>query len=145
LAFAFSNETGGTAFADAYGPSNPMMPNSIAGDLAFATTAAMTIFGSASTQNLVDVMETWVSNWKAFYAANGVPGLPTPTPDQIDLAARGTAWGDAVGEALFHDLGLLESLVANFLMGAAQGIADYATSLVGQPPHYAFQGDVLSM
>ena len=73
LAFAFSNETGGTAFADAYGPSNPAMPNSKAGDLAFATAAATAIFGSASSTNLVNGLDTWVSNWKAFYGSYGIP------------------------------------------------------------------------
>ena len=39
LAFAFGNEAGDTAFADAYGPANPAIPNSVAGDLAFARAA----------------------------------------------------------------------------------------------------------
>ena len=69
-------------------------------------------------------------------------GLVNPTSDQVDLAARGSAWGDAVGEALFDDLGPLEALVNNFLMGAAQGIANYAMSLVGQPAHHPFQGEI---
>jgi hypothetical protein len=144
LLFAFSNETGGTAFADAYGPTNPAMPNSAAGDLAFAKAATTAIFGSASTENLVSAMETWVANWKAFYTANGIPGLPNSNADQADLAARGAAWGDAVGMALSDDLGPLETLVNNLLMGAAQEIADYTVSLLGQPPHYAFQGEVIA-
>ena len=89
-------------------------------------------------------MDAWVTNWKAFYSANGVPGFLNPTPDQVDLAARGAAWGDAVGEALFHHLGPLEALVDNFLMDAAEGIANYATSLVGQPAHHPFQGEVFT-
>jgi hypothetical protein len=87
------------------------MPNSAAGDLAFAKAAATAIFGSASTENLVSAMETWVANWKAFYTANGIPGLPNSTADQADLAARGAAWGDAVGMALSDDLGPLARIM----------------------------------
>jgi hypothetical protein len=36
LAFAAANENGGTAFATFFGPSNPSMPNTVAGDAAFA-------------------------------------------------------------------------------------------------------------
>ena len=92
LALAFRNETGSTGFADAFGPLNPTMPNSTAGDLAFATTAARAIFGPSSTANLVNVMDTWVTNWKAFYSNNGIPGISNPTAAQVDLAARGAAW-----------------------------------------------------
>ncbi len=92
LALAFGNATGDTSFADAYGPSNPALANSVAGELAFAT-AATVIFGSALTENLVNVMDTWVTNWKSFYSANGIPGFLNPTPDQVDLAARGAAMG----------------------------------------------------
>src|SRR5262249_57904092 len=35
LAFAFGNETGSTAFANNFGPSNSSMPNTTAGDAAF--------------------------------------------------------------------------------------------------------------
>ena len=41
LAFAFGNETGGTAFANNFGPSNGAMPNTTAGDAAFATAASV--------------------------------------------------------------------------------------------------------
>lgn len=143
LAFAFSNETGGTAFADAYGPSYLAMPNSTAGDLAFATAAASAIFGSASTPNLVNEIDTWATNWKAFFSSHGIAGMSNPTADQIDLAARGVAWGDAVGVALANHLGSLEALVENFLMDAAEGTANYAAvSLVGQPAHHPFQGEI---
>jgi hypothetical protein len=50
LAFAFGNETGSTAFSSNFGPSNSGMPNTAAGDAAFATAASNTIFGAASTQ-----------------------------------------------------------------------------------------------
>ena len=136
LAFAFSDETGGTAFADAYGPSNAAMQNSKAGDLAFATAAATAIFGSASSTNLVNVIDTWVSNWKVFYGSYGIPGIANPTSEQVDLAARGTAWGDAVGVALENNLGPLKALTANFLVDAVEGIASYSMSLVGQPAHH---------
>lgn len=136
LAFAFSDETGGTAFADAYGPSNAAMQNSKAGNSAFATAAATAIFGSASSTNLVNVIDTWVSNWKVFYGSYGIPGIANPTSEQVDLAARGTAWGDAVGVALDNNLGPLKALTANFLVDAAEGIASYSMSLVSQPAHH---------
>ena len=36
LALAFGNESGNTAFATAFGPSNPALPDSVAGDSIFA-------------------------------------------------------------------------------------------------------------
>jgi ELWxxDGT repeat protein len=140
LVFAFGNETGSTAFSNNFGPSNPAMPNTTVGDAAFATAAASTIFGSASTTNLINVMESYISFWKGFFTANGVSGYATPTAAQIDLAARGTAWGDMVGVALANNLGPLSGEVNNFLNDAAQGTAVYGASLVGQPAHQPFQG-----
>ena len=137
LAFAFGNETGSTAFSNNFGPSNSAMPNTAAGDAAFATAASSTIFGSASTANLVSVMQGFVSNWEAFYTAYGLPGK-RPDGDQIDLAARGAAWGDMVGVALASNLGPLNGEVVNFLEDAAQGTAVYGASLVGQPAHHHF-------
>jgi hypothetical protein len=132
LAFAFGNETGSTAFANNFGPST------IPSEAAFATAASTAIFGAASTANLVNVMQTFVSNWDAFYTAHGVPGLANPTAAQIDLAARGAAWGDMVGVALANNLGPLNGQVINFLDDAAQGTAIYGASLVGQPAHQPF-------
>jgi hypothetical protein len=140
LAFAFGNETSSTAFADAFGPSSPTMPDSVAGDLVFATAAATAIFGSASTSNLVNVIDTWVTNWKAFYTSYGIPGILNPTATQFDLAARGAAWSDAVGVALANNLGPLNAQAINFLEDAAQGTAIYSASLSSQPNHAPFQG-----
>jgi hypothetical protein len=140
LAFAFGNETSSAAFAINFGPSNAAMPNSTAGDQAFATAAATTIFGSASTANLVNVIDAWVTTWKAFYAGNGLQDIAAAA--QIDLAARGAAWGDAVGVALDNNLGPLKALANNFLMDAAEGIASYSMSLIGQPAHHPFQGEI---
>lgn len=144
LTFAFGNETGSTSFAVAFGPSNPAMPNSTAGDTAFAAAAATAIFASASTPNITNAVETWVANWKAFYTSNGIPGIASPSSDQIDLAARGTTWGDTVGTALNNHLGPLIGQVTNFLENAAQGTAIYSTSLVNQPTHAPFQGSSYS-
>jgi hypothetical protein len=138
LAFAFGNETGSTAFTNNFGPSNSGMPNTTAGDAAFATAACNTIFGAASTANLVNVMKTFVSNWETFYTSVGIPGNATPTANQIDLAARGAAWGDMVGVALANNLGPLNGQVINFLEDAAQGTAMYGASLVGQPAAHPF-------
>jgi len=141
LAFAFGNETGSTGFATAFGPSNPTMPNTPAGDATFAAAAASAIYGTASTTNLVNVLGAWVANWKAFYTSTGVlPGNPHPTADQIDLAARGAAWGDAVGTALTNNIGPLSGHTTTFLQDAAQGIAVYSASLTSQPNPGPFQG-----
>ena len=115
LVFAFGNENGATTFANKFGPTNSSMPNSTAGDAAYAAAAAAAIFASASTTNLVNVLEGFVSNWKAFFTANGVSGISSPTANQIDLAARGAAWGDMVGVALANNLGPLSGQVTNFL------------------------------
>ena len=143
LVFAFNNETGSTAFATGYGPSNATMPNSTAGDSAFAAAASNGIFGAASTSTLVNAINNYVSNWKAFYSNNGIPGILNPSADQVDLAARGAAWGDAVGLGLANNLGSLQAQATEFLMDAAQGNAMYSESLVGQPHHSPFQGEIL--
>lgn len=143
LVFAFNNETGSTAFATGYGPSNATMPNSTAGDSAFAAAASNSIFGAASTSTLVNAINNYVSNWKAFYSNNGIPGISNPSADQVDLAARGAAWGDAVGLGLANNLGSLQAQATEFLMDAAQGNAMYSASLLGQPHHSPFQGEIL--
>ena len=78
-------------------------------------------------------MDGWVANWKAFYTEHGLPSFIAPSGDQIDLAARAAAWGDAVGVALDNDLGPLKGNIINFLMDAAHGLGDYSMPLVGQP------------
>jgi hypothetical protein len=138
LAFAFGNETGNTAYSSNFGPSNSAMPNTTAGDAAFASAASHAIFDTASTANLVNVMQNFVSNWETFYTAHGVPGLSNPSAAQIDLAARGAAWGDMVGVALANNLGPVNGQTINFLDDAAQGTAIYGASLIGQPIHQPF-------
>jgi hypothetical protein len=139
LLFAFGDETGSQAFANNFGPLNPAMPNSTAGDAAFAGSAASALFGSDSTANLVNVIQGFVSNWKSFYTSVDIlPGIPHPSAGQIDLAARGAAWGDAVGVALSSTIGPLNAQTINFLDDAAQGSAEYSVSLVGQPAHHLF-------
>jgi hypothetical protein len=140
LVFAFGNENGGTAFATNFGPSNAAMPNTTAGDAAFAGAAAGAIFGSAATANTPGAIQNFVSNWEAFYTSHGIPGIAHPTAAQIDLAARGAAWGDAVGVALANNLGPLNGQAMNFLEDAAQGTAIYSASLSSQPNHAPFQG-----
>ncbi len=136
VVFAFNNESGSTAFATAFGPTHAGMPNSAAGDVAFAAAASSSIFGSASSSTLVNAIEHYVSNWKTFFTNNGLHG----NADQVDLAARGTAWGDAVGLALANNLGPLNAQTINFLEDAAQGTAVYSASLSSQPNHAPFQG-----
>jgi hypothetical protein len=139
LVFAFGNENGGTAFATNFGPSNAAMPNTAAGDAAFAVAAASAIFGSAATASTPGAIKTFVSNWEAFYTSHGIPGIANPTANQIDLAARGAAWGDAVGVALVNNPGPLNGQAMNFLEDAAQGTAIYSASLSSQPNHAQFQ------
>jgi hypothetical protein len=144
LVFAFGNENGGMGFATNFGPSQASMPNTTAGDAAFAVAAASTIFGSAATANTPGAIAGFVANWKAFFTAHGVVGIPNATAAQIDLAARGAAWGDAVGIAFANNLGPLPGQVTNFLEDAAQGSAMYAASLTSQPNHAPFQGSSLA-
>jgi hypothetical protein len=140
LAFAFGNETGSTAFASGFGPATANMPNSTAGDAAFAAAASTAIFGTASTPTLVNAIEAWVATWKTFYSNHAIPGMASPTAVQIDLAARAAAWGDAVGVALANNLGLLDGQAVSFLEDAAQGSALYAAPLSSQPAAQPFQG-----
>jgi hypothetical protein len=140
LAFAFDNETGSTGFASAFGPAVTNMPNSTAGDAAFAAAASSTIFGAASTPTLVNAIEGWVANWKTFYSSHAIPEIANPTAVQIDLAARAAAWGDAVGVALDNNLGPLHGQAVGFLEDAAQGTALYTAPLSSQPSPLAFQG-----
>ena len=140
LVFAFGDENGGTGFAANFGPSKSTMPNTAAGDAAFAAAAANAIFGTDATVNTPGAITTFVANWKAFFTANGVVGILNATADQIDLAARGAAWGDAVGIALANDLGPFPGQVTNFLEDAAQGTAVYSASLASQPIAAPFQG-----
>jgi hypothetical protein len=140
LAFAFGDENGGTGFNTNFGPANTSMPATHAGDMAFAAAAASTIFGSAATANTPGAILQFVSNWEAFYTAHGVPGIANASATQIDLAARGAAWGDAVGVALANNLGPLPGLTNNFLQDAVQGTAIYSASLASQPQAAAAQG-----
>jgi hypothetical protein len=142
LVFAFGNENHppSTAFADNFGPSNPSMPNTSAGDAAFASAISNIIFGSGANAHTPDAIAGFVANWKAFYSSNGIPGIPTPTATQVDVAARGAAWGDAMGVALGNSLGPWGGLTTNFLEDAAQGTAVYSASLSSQPAHAPFQG-----
>jgi hypothetical protein len=140
LAFAAGDENHATTFATNYGPSNGSMPNTATGDAAFASAASQKIFGSAALQHTPDAIANYVANWKAFYTAHGVPGILNPTADQIDLYARGAAWGDAVGVALAGNLGQLPVLTTNFLEDAAQAHAIYSASLAAQPTPGPFEG-----
>jgi hypothetical protein len=142
LAFAFADENKGTAFADKFGPTAPGMSSSPSGDSFFGTAAANAIFGSGANANTPGAIQQFVSNWEAFYTSHGVPGIPNSTPDQIIIAARGAAWGDAVGVALANELGPLPLQVINFIEDAARGGALYSKSLASQPTHVPFQGGI---
>jgi hypothetical protein len=145
LVFAFGNENGGTAFAINFGPSNAAMSNTATGDAAFAAAAASAIFGSAANPNTPGAILGFVSNWEAFYTSHGIPGIAHPTAAQIDLAARGAAWGDAVGVALANNLGPLNGQAMNFLEDAAEGTAIYSTSLSSQPNHAPFAANSIQL
>jgi hypothetical protein len=140
LQFAFADENGGTGFANNFGPSNAAMPATAAGDAAFAAAAASTIFGSAAAANWSGVILEFVENLESLYTANGIPGITSPSAAQIDLAARGAAWGEAVGIALVNNLGAIGGQTANFLEDAAHSTAFYSASLSSQPTAGLFQG-----
>jgi hypothetical protein len=133
LVFAFGNETGSHAFENNYGPS--AIPNTAAGDHQFADLVAHQVFGASTTPNTVDVVSTWVSNWKAFFTTYGISGIAHPTADQIDLAARGTAFGDAVGVALDNNINGIHDLTNNFLGVASHGTGVYSAPLALQPEY----------
>jgi hypothetical protein len=139
LAFAFGNENGSSAFANNYGPSNPSMPNSAPGDAAFAAAASSAIFGSAATANLAAAIDGYVANWKSFYSLHGISGITQPSQTQIDIAARGAAWGDAVGLALANNLGALLTEATTFVSHASQGTAIYSAPLTSQATEVAMQ------
>jgi hypothetical protein len=140
MALAFGNENGATTFANNFGPSNAAMPNTYAGDAAFAAAAASAVFGSAQNAGTATNILGWVSYFEAYFTQNGIVGIANPTAAQIDLAARGTAWGDAVGIAVANNLGPLAGQTTNFLEDAAQGTAVYSASLSSQPTAAPFQG-----
>jgi hypothetical protein len=68
--------------------------------------------------------------WKAFYGSNRLTSTSNPSADQVDLAARGAL---GFGFAFANDFGPLKEQSTNFLMDAAEGIANYSMSLIGQP------------
>ena len=138
--FAFNNENGATTFDSNFGPSNPSTRATPAGDAAFAIEAASAIFGSTATANTSNAILGFVTNWEAFFTSHGVPGFANATINQIALAARGAAWGDAVGIALANNLGPLPGQVTNFLEDAARGGAIYSASLASQSSHAPFEG-----
>lgn len=95
LALSEVNEVGSTAFADRFGPAAMT-------DAEFVPAAVNAIFGAAATANLDVAMAGFLQNWEHFYSTFGAPGGEAPA-----LAARGAAWGDAVGVALVGDVGPL--------------------------------------
>ena len=129
LALALDNANGGNAFANLFGPENVQTPNTPAGDAAFAAAAASTIFASSSTTSLINAVDGFVANWKSFYNSNGLPNNAHPTSSQVDLAARGAAWGDAVGLALANDVGPLLAFATNFLENTLNATAGTSSVL----------------
>src|SRR5215831_13137566 len=127
LAFGTSNAT---ALANWSG-ANPAMPNTVAGDAVFVAQASAAIYGAANTPNLVSVFQTWLTNWKNFYTANGLPNNSTPTSDQIDTAARAAAFGDAVGTAIVNNLGPLKGFADGVLIGDALNINGQGPNTLG--------------
>jgi hypothetical protein len=120
------------------------MPNSTAGDAAFAAAAASTIFGAASTPNLINAIDGFVASWVAFYTINGIPAVAHTSAAQIDLAARGAAWGDAVGIALANNIGPLLAQATNFLQHVALGTAVYSAPLASPSDSGVAHGTISS-
>jgi hypothetical protein len=105
VVFAFNNEDGSTGFANGFGPGQ-------SGHAEFCSWRCNICRGSFNRDlrtGIVSEPDRRHTNlrhqWKAFYSANGVVGISHGSADQIDLAARGAAWGDAVGVALANNLG----------------------------------------
>ena len=75
-------------------------------------------------------------------AATAFPGPQTQVRTRLILLREGqpgaTQWVSRWG----NDLGPLKAQATNFLMDAAEGIANYSMSLVGQPAHHPFQGEI---
>jgi hypothetical protein len=122
LALAFANENGATTFANNFGPSNAAMPNTQAGDAALASAAASAVFGSSANAGTAAGILGWGSYFKGHFTQNGIPGIAHPTADQIDLAARATAWGDAVSVAVANNLGPLAGQTATFCRTPRRGL-----------------------
>jgi hypothetical protein len=120
-AFGLAYGEASATFAANFGPSNAALPNTVAGDNAFAIAAVNAIFGAAATTNLSNQMIQWVHNWTAFYTANpAASGFGSAaTAAQIDLAARAAAFGDGLGVAI-DPVGIIQSQVINFLNQAAE-------------------------
>jgi probable HAF family extracellular repeat protein len=140
LVFAFANESGSTAFANNFGPSNAAMPATAAGDAAFAAAATNAIFGSAQTANTAPAILGYVHFLEGFFTANGIVGVQTPTADQIIIAARAGAWGEGIAIAEGNNLGPFPGQTTNFLEDAAQGAAIYSAPFSNQPTAAPFQG-----
>ena len=145
LQFAFADENGGTGFANIYGPSNAAMPATTAGDTAFAAAAASTVFGSSAAANGAGKYSGYVTSFEAFYTANGISGITNPSAEQIDLAARGAAWGEAIGTALVNKPWPLRWRDGELPRGRRQGTAIYSASLSSQPTAASFQGGVVTV
>jgi phosphodiesterase/alkaline phosphatase D-like protein len=105
-----------TLFQNTWGPSNPMYPNSAAGDAQFASDAYASVFGhpgnSAQVQHFVDQLDFF----EGLYTAAGVFGSAA----NIDLLARGAIYGQMLG---------FEAEINPFGPGGAAGTAD--VSIVG--------------
>jgi hypothetical protein len=125
-AFTFGNENGSHAWEAKYGPS--AIPNTVDGDHQFAVLVASNVFGASASSGTTDVVATWVANWKAFFTDNHL----FSTPDQIDQAARASAFGDAVGVIIDSNLNGAHDLASNFVHDAAHGIAVYGAPLALQ-------------
>jgi probable HAF family extracellular repeat protein len=105
-----------THFQNTWGPSNPMYPNSAAGDAQFAADAYASVFGhpgnSAQAQHFVDQLNFV----EGLYTAAGVFGSAA----NIDLLARGAIYGQMLG---------IEAEINPFGPGGAAGTAE--VSIVG--------------
>lgn len=129
LNLAFGNENGNQSFAEKYGPTI------ITDGHQFASLVAHNVFGSAENAGSADVVFQWLSHWESAFATNGIPGIDHPNASQIELGARGAAFGDAVGVALDNNLINTHDIATNFIGLASHGTGVYGAPLAIQPEY----------
>ena len=82
-----------TQFPSAWGPSNPMYPNSAAGDAQFVADTYTSVFGHAGSSAQVQHFIDQFNFLEGLYTASGVFGSPA----NVDLLARGGIYGQMLG------------------------------------------------
>jgi phosphodiesterase/alkaline phosphatase D-like protein len=80
-------------FQNAWGPTNPVYPNSVSGDAQFAADAYNSVFGHPGNSAQVQHFVAQLNFFEGLYAAAGLFNSPA----NIDLLARGAIYGQMLG------------------------------------------------